>query len=69
MRGQANEGSDSHPRQPGSGLGLAIVSEIAAVYDLTLTLENRVEGGFRAKVVFPDAVASQTLFSGQPAAT
>jgi signal transduction histidine kinase len=45
--------------KPGSGLGLAIVSEIAAVYDLTLTLENRVEGGFRAEVVFPDAVASQ----------
>lgn len=28
--------------------GLAIVSEIAAVYDLRLSLENRVEGGFRA---------------------
>ncbi|WP_246638954.1 hypothetical protein [Rhizobium laguerreae] len=45
--------------KPGSGLDLAIVSEIAAVYDLTLVLENRVEGGFRAVVVFPDAVASQ----------
>ncbi|TCA36480.1 HAMP domain-containing histidine kinase [Rhizobium leguminosarum bv. viciae] len=45
----------------GSGLGLAIVSEIAAVYDLTLTLENRVEGGFRAEVVFPDVIASRTL--------
>ena len=47
--------------KPGSGLGLAIVSEIAAVYDLTLTLENRVEGGFRAEVVFPDVIASRAL--------
>jgi signal transduction histidine kinase len=36
--------------KPGSGLGLAIVSEIASVYDLTLTLENGAEGGFRATV-------------------
>lgn len=36
--------------KPGSGLGLAIVSEIASVYDLALTLENRAEGGFRATI-------------------
>jgi signal transduction histidine kinase len=44
--------------KPGSGLGLAIVSEIASVYDLTLHLQNREEGGFRAEVVFPRPPAS-----------
>jgi signal transduction histidine kinase len=39
--------------KPGSGLGLAIVSEVVAVYDLTLTLGNRPEGGFHAEVAFP----------------
>lgn len=39
--------------KPGSGLGLAIVSEIAAVYGLTLNLQNGSEGGFCAKVIFP----------------
>lgn len=43
--------------KPGSGLGLAIVSEIAAVYDLKLVLENRTGGGFRAEVVFPGATS------------
>lgn len=38
--------------KPGSGLGLAIVSEIAAVYGLTLNLQNRSDGGFRAEIVF-----------------
>ncbi len=40
--------------KPGSGLGLAIVSEIANVYNLALTLENRVEGGLRAEVACSD---------------
>lgn len=38
---------------PGSGLGLAIVREIAEVYRLTLTFENRPQGGLRASVLFP----------------
>ncbi|MFP3547525.1 ATP-binding protein, partial [Rhizobium sp. SIMBA_035] len=50
--------------KPGSGLGLAIVSEIAAVYDLTLSLENRLDGGFSAKIVFREAIASRTVHSG-----
>ncbi|MCY1307168.1 Sensor protein PhoQ [compost metagenome] len=44
--------------KPGSGLGLAIVSEIANVYNLALTLENRVEGGLRAAVTCSDPLAS-----------
>ncbi|WP_137158219.1 HAMP domain-containing sensor histidine kinase [Rhizobium sp. FKL33] len=40
--------------KPGSGLGLAIVSEIASVYGLKLTLDNREEGGFRARVASHD---------------
>ncbi|RYE59046.1 MAG: HAMP domain-containing histidine kinase [Rhizobiaceae bacterium] len=46
--------------KPGSGLGLAIVSEIAAVYDLTLNLQNRSDGGFRAEVVFPHLTSWET---------
>ena len=46
--------------KPGSGLGLAIVSEIAAVYDLTLNLQNRSDGGFRAEVVFPHPSSWET---------
>ncbi|WP_429818381.1 ATP-binding protein [Ensifer sp. B1-9] len=46
-------------QKPGAGLGLAIVSEIAAVYDLKLVLENRKAGGFRAVVVFPNACDTQ----------
>jgi len=42
--------------KPGSGLGLAIVSEIASVYDLKLTLENRSAGGFRAEIECPGAI-------------
>ncbi|KXF75681.1 histidine kinase [Paramesorhizobium deserti] len=38
--------------KPGTGLGLAIVSEIAEVYGLSVTLGNRVEGGFRAEILF-----------------
>jgi signal transduction histidine kinase len=41
-------------RVPGSGLGLAIVKEIATVYGLSLALENRARGGFRATIGFPD---------------
>ncbi|WDZ81569.1 HAMP domain-containing sensor histidine kinase (plasmid) [Ensifer adhaerens] len=44
--------------KPGSGLGLAIVSEIANVYNLALTLENRVEGGLRAEVACSDPLPS-----------
>jgi len=44
--------------KPGSGLGLAIVSEVASIYDLTLSLQNRAEGGFRAEVVCPDPISS-----------
>jgi signal transduction histidine kinase len=40
-------------RKPGSGLGLSIVREISDVYGLDLTLENRTEGGFEAKVSVP----------------
>lgn len=44
--------------KPGSGLSLAIVSEIANVYNLALTLENRVEGGLRAAVTCSDPLPS-----------
>jgi signal transduction histidine kinase len=47
--------------KPGSGLGLAIVAEIATVYDLTLTLENRADGGFRAEVSAQDQSADPTI--------
>ncbi|MDO6964338.1 sensor histidine kinase [Rhizobium alvei] len=40
-------------RKPGSGLGLSIVREIIDVYGLDLTLENRPEGGFEARVSVP----------------
>ncbi|QRY70475.1 HAMP domain-containing histidine kinase (plasmid) [Ensifer sp. PDNC004] len=44
--------------KPGSGLGLAIVSEIANLYGLSLILENRLEGGFHAEIICPDATSS-----------
>jgi signal transduction histidine kinase len=39
--------------KPGTGLGLAIVKEIAEVYSIGLTLENRKSGGLRATLSFP----------------
>ncbi len=39
-------------QKPGTGLGLAIVNEIATVYGLTLTFENRTQGGLRVSVLF-----------------
>lgn len=39
--------------KPGTGLGLAIVKEIAEIYSIALTFENRMEGGLRATLVFP----------------
>ncbi|TBA63779.1 hypothetical protein ELH57_08810 [Rhizobium ruizarguesonis] len=41
-------GDGLREERPALVWGLVIVSEIAAVYDLRLSLENRVEGGFRA---------------------
>lgn len=37
---------------PGSGIGLAIVRDIAEVYGLDVTIENRAEGGLRVVVSF-----------------
>ena len=39
--------------KPGTGLGLSIVKEIAEVYDIALTFENRVGGGLRVTLGFP----------------
>jgi signal transduction histidine kinase len=39
-------------KTPGTGLGLAIVQEIADVYNLELTFENRAQGGLRAIIRF-----------------
>lgn len=42
-------------QHPGAGLGLSIVAEIAALYELQLTFENRPAGGLRVQVRFAGA--------------
>ena len=40
----------------GSGLGLSIVEQIAALHGLSVTLENRPEGGLNVQIRKPEAV-------------
>ncbi|MGV8938045.1 MAG: sensor histidine kinase [Allorhizobium sp.] len=39
-------------QKPGTGIGLSIVREIADVYDLALSIENRDQGGLRVSIGF-----------------